>query len=1000
MAGTFVRVALGCGASLLALSAANAQQSPVTDPSVGTDALAASAVTAQSAEQPAASDRPGDKSAADVVVITGIRQSLRTNAQIKKNTLEVVDSITAEDIGKLPDSNVAETLTRIPGVQGYRYGGEGASPVGTGSGLTIRGLSGQTASRIDGRAYFTAGQREFNIEGANPGMVAGIDVFKNPSAEHIEGGIGGLVNIRTRHPLDLKGLTIAGAITGRYNEMVKKVRPEIFGLIADKWDVGHGGQIGILVAADYQTSWNRSDNNPANGGSNFRRAIRADSTEYLTATRIDPITNQPVRIYNSAYDGRTDVSYLADVNPLTLTEAQRANLITATSEVANVFEEDIHRVRKGFNGVLQWKPNPDLEFYAEGNYNYYLYNQDYRFLTTSDSRYVQNLTTHPFEFTEGLANRNSNGGADALLAGQALSSGTFLGSSVGSIGGNEHRPYTTWIGATGFKWRAAPNFDVHLDLSYVKADQSQDNRSVTLAPAAGLTWDIGRDLATTPHQMTITGPDLANAANWVFANYANGTNQVWNDKGGAAQLDFIYRPEIAFLKTLKAGVRYGVQTDSYHNYSFNRNLTTDGRAVAADRSNAFPIGSYADLFETSHTNFMQGDSGYSGGYLVFSPDALLGNNVPDRLTFVTLPAQDSLPENLGLRRYAKEQTYAGYVMGEFGFLDDRIKGNAGVRVVKTDLFTRGMDTLNATTFVPHEATRSYTNALPSLNVVGYITRNTLLRLGYGKGITRPDMGALNPAIVVNQTNGTATAGNPDLKPQKADSYDVSLEHYFGAANYVSVDGFYKKIDGFFSGITQCTTVSTAPPYTGQTSNNCPAGQYSVTQTVNALQGSAKGVEATLQTFFDFDFVPSVFHNFGVAASYTYVKTKNPILIGGVKVVTPQPFTSKNSWSVAGLYENKLLSARVVYTYRSDFVLFGISNNPIDGRYVKGYGILDASVNFNLPHNFGLSLTASNILNQGSNRYVGEPGDYATPFERQHYMNGRIFGASLRYKLGR
>jgi TonB-dependent receptor len=991
MAGTFLKVALGCGASVLALSAANAQQVAAANQSPGTDVLAASAST-QATDQPAAPAQAGPSSnPADVVVITGIRQSLRTNAQIKKNTLEVVDSITAEDIGKLPDSNVAETLTRIPGVQGYRYGGEGASPVGTGSGLTIRGLSGQTASRIDGRAYFTAGQREFNIEGANPGMVAGIDVFKNPSAEHIEGGIGGLVNIRTRHPLDLKGLTIAAAITGRYNDMVKKAQPEVFGLIADKWNVGDGGEIGILIAADYQKSWNRSDNNPANGGANFRRAIRADSAEYTTLG------------LNPAYAGRSDVTYLADVNPLTLTAAERANLITATTETANVFEEDIHRVRKGLNGVFQWKPSADLEFYAEGNYNYYLYNQDYRFLTTGDSRYVQNLVTQPYSFTEGLANRNSNGGTDEVLAGQALSSGTFLKSSVGSIGGNEHRPYTTWIAATGFKWRAAPNFDVHLDLSYVKADQSQDNRSVTLAPAAGLTWDIGRDFTTTPHQMTISGPDLANPANWVFANYANGTNQVWNDKGGAAQLDFIYRPDIAFLKTLKAGVRYGVQTDSYHNYSFSRSLTTNGQNLAGDRSNAIPIGSYADLFETSHTNFMEGDAGYSGGYLVYSPDALLGNNVPERLTFVTLPSQDSLPENLLLRRYTKEQTYAGYVMGEFAFLDDRIKGNAGVRVVKTNLLSRGMqnDTSGTTpVIVPTEATRSYTNVLPSLNVTGYITRNTLLRFGYGKGITRPDMGALNPAVVVNQTNGTATVGNPDLKPQKADSYDVSLEHYFGAANYISVDGFYKKIDGFFSGVDQCVSVATAPPYTGQVSNSCPAGQIRVTRTVNALQGSAKGVEATLQTFFDFDFVPRVFHNFGVAASYTYVKTKNPLLINGMTVITPQPFTSKNSWSVAGLYENKLLSARVVYTYRSDFVLFGISNNPVDGRYVKGYGILDASVNFNLPHNFGLSLTASNILNQGANRYVGEPGAYATGFERQHYMNGRIFGASLRYKLGR
>ena len=141
---------------------------------------------------------------AQTVVVSGIRASARSSVAIKRDSAEVVDSITAEDIGKLPDPNVAETLTLIPGVQGYRYGGEGASPVGAGSGLTIRGLSGQTASQVNGRAFFTAGGREFNIEGAIPGMVAGIDVYKNPTAEHIEGGIGGLVNVRTRNPSDFK----------------------------------------------------------------------------------------------------------------------------------------------------------------------------------------------------------------------------------------------------------------------------------------------------------------------------------------------------------------------------------------------------------------------------------------------------------------------------------------------------------------------------------------------------------------------------------------------------------------------------------------------------------------------------------------------------------------------------------------------------------------------------------------------------------------------------
>jgi TonB-dependent receptor len=201
-----------------------------------------------------------------VVIVKGLRASARSSVAIKKDTMEVVDSITAEDIGKLPDSNVAETLTRIPGVQGYRYGGEGASPVGNGSGLTIRGLSGLTASQVNSRSYFTAGSREFNIEDAIPGMIAGVDVYKNPSAEHIEGGIGGLVNVRTRNPSDFKEFTAAVNTNARYNDLAKKYDPEVFGLIANRFDLGGGSRIGVMAAIAYQTSTGRSDSTPSNRG--------------------------------------------------------------------------------------------------------------------------------------------------------------------------------------------------------------------------------------------------------------------------------------------------------------------------------------------------------------------------------------------------------------------------------------------------------------------------------------------------------------------------------------------------------------------------------------------------------------------------------------------------------------------------------------------------------------------------------------------------------------
>lgn len=934
----------------------------------------------------------------EAIVVTGMRESMKTSVARKKNTMEIVESITADDIGKLPDPNVAETLTRIPGVQGYRYGGEGASPVGEGSGLTIRGLSGQTASRVDGRAYFTAGGREFNIEGAIPGMISGVDVYKNPSAEHIEGGIGGLVNIRTRMPLDFSGLTITGAVSARYNDLAKKVKPEVFALFSDRWQAGDG-EMGFLIGANYQESHNRSDSNPGNGGASLRRAIRADSADYLTTAGA-----------NQAYAGRSDVWHLANA---TCTTTPCNDLITTVGQSSHVFQEDIRRVRKGLNAAFQWKPNPDLEFYAQGNYNYYRYDQSYRFLLLNDSRTVQNLVTSPTSLDSGLASRGTSG----TIAGQSLVGGTFLGSSLNSLGGHEERPYETWIAATGVKWQATDRLNMKLDLSYVKADQSQDNRSVMLTPKSGVTWDITRDLTTTPDMVAFSGPSLSDPANFVFNNYGNGTNQLWDDKGIAAQFDLQYDFDSSFLKDIKAGLRYSIQKSRYSNYSFGgKNLTTDGEALrlvptmvngVLKAPNFIPITSAQDLIGLSPTNWMNGESGYSGGYLVFNPNALQGDNVRDRFPLAGIPSEDSLPENLLARRYAREQSYAGYVMADFAALDDRIRGNAGVRIVKTDLFARAMisqitvDALGnaVTSIIPNTENTSYTDILPSFNITGTLAPDLLLRFGYAKGITRPALGDLNPSIVVNRDTGVGTAGNPNLRPLKADSFDLSLEKYFSGTNYVSAGLFYKDIKGFFNGVEECLTVTSVPAYSGSINNNCAAGEYRITRRVNAEKGNVKGAEFAFQTFFDF--LPGVLQHFGASGSYTFLKTKNPVSFttGGAVVNVPQPFQSKHSWNLAGLYEDDFMSARVVYTYRSDFVLFGVSPNPIDSRYIKGHGILDASLNFNLPHGFALSLNASNILNEAPDRYVGEPGGLATGYERQHYMNGRSFGVGLRYKFG-
>ncbi|WP_075795825.1 TonB-dependent receptor [Massilia putida] len=950
----------------------------------------------------------------NTVLVTGIRASAQSSLAVKRNSMEVVDSISAEDIGKLPDPNVEETLTRVPGVQGYRYGGEGASPSGNGSGLTIRGLSGQTASQVNGRASFTAGSREFNLEDAIPGMIAGVDVYKNPSAEHIEGGIGGLVNIRTRKPSDFKGPTASISTNARYNDLAKKVDPELFGLFANRYDLGGGSRIGVMAAFAFQKSTGRSDSNPANRGPDFRRVIGADTPEYaqLAAANTGNNPGQPM----AKYVGRNDVGYLAPVTmrptsatvgantPDTsiLTPAQAANIISTTAVNANLFQETIMRQRRGLNLAADYRVDNTLRFYAESNYTGYLYHQNYRFVWADTGNNLRNLQTAPFAVTESMVNRNFNGGSDDVLSSRRLLGGTWQDSAIRLWGGDEHSPYTTWIAAGGAEWNPTSALFLKADFSYIKSDRRQDNRRVEMAGAAGLAWDVTRYADGEPHKMTYGGPSLSDPKNFVFSGFPLGW-QHWDDKGNATALDGAYTLESGFFDKIKFGTRYATQQSQYTNRGNFWSLTTDGKPLAADRSNAIPVPSKTDMLQTSPTNYMRGLAGYSGGYIVWNPDRLLGNQVKEQFPASNMPDQDNFPENVAARRFMKESTLAGYLVGDFSAFDESLKGNVGVRVVRTrsTAVAKNRDTTQpGTPLVDYSRTTTYTNVLPTFNATYDLAKDFLARFGFGRGMTRPDLGSLNPSIAYDAGLGTANIGNPDLRPQTADSYDFSLERYFSATNFVSAAVFDKQIKGFFSPVAQCMTVPFAPLYSGATSNGCTNGQYLTSKQVNAAPGYARGVEVAGQWFFGGD---NWWKNFGVAGNYTYVKTSNPVNYGTpaapVWITSQQPYTSKNSYSISGLYEDNKLSGRLVYTWRSSQLLGAVNPiNPLGSGYVGAYGLLDASLNYAIDDRLTLSLNASNLTDKAPNRYVGEAPYFEPSLLGQYFDNGRNISVGLRYKF--
>lgn len=210
--------------------------------------------------QDASEAAPQDEATDDAIVVSGFRESLQNAQSRKKNADTIVDSITAEDIGALPDRSVTETLQRIPGISINRFAA-GVDPDHfsvEGSGVVVRGLT-YVRSEFNGREAFTANNgRALGFADVPSELLGGVDVFKSPSADRVEGGIAGVVNLRTRLPFDKKGLVIAGSLELNYGDFAKKESPTGAVVLSNTWDTGIG-EIGLLASFSYSQLFSRAD---------------------------------------------------------------------------------------------------------------------------------------------------------------------------------------------------------------------------------------------------------------------------------------------------------------------------------------------------------------------------------------------------------------------------------------------------------------------------------------------------------------------------------------------------------------------------------------------------------------------------------------------------------------------------------------------------------------------------------------------------------------------
>jgi iron complex outermembrane receptor protein len=897
---------------------------------VGASALALAAASSAHAQDAAASQAApaaqDDSAAVEEVVVTGVRASLRSAQAIKRDASQIVDSIVATDIGKLPDRNVAEALQRIPGIQIDRNYGEGAN-------IAIRGLT-QVRTEINGRDSFTAGEgRSLSFEDVPSEVLAGVDVYKNPAADLIEGGVGGLVNLRTRMPFDFAGAKFSASVTANNYDFVDKTKPSASVLLSDRWDTKYG-EIGVLANVAYQKG----------------------------AFRQDTISTEP--FYTLKPGDANYVNYPGREGQI-VTVPHGAGMNTTLGD----------RTRKGAVLGLQWRPNDKTELYAQVVHSDYKFEwQDYSVFAYTSGNAIQPAAGKPFKF--------DNDGE--------FVSGSFANVPYDSNTSLTQRHSVTTDYSVGGKWDATDDLTLSTDFQYIRAITDAVRSIVNVGSTIPVfNHDISGDIPVITTEPTGFASNIANFNLGYYLDHIEksvGTSKAW-------RADAEYKaPEDGILKSVKVGVRYTdrealnrssgyrfvgffsplsaspqlAEVNQFDNF-FRDKVDSFGPTVAFKRSIAL------DYKATLNALGLAEGVGYGPADTNTQTEKTYAMYGVARFGFDA--GRFPIDGNVGLRVVRTQVGSEGFV-GTTPILNYGLPG----------------ETSGATVYSAVENSTSYTKALPSLNLRIHLTDDLQLRLAASKALSRPTFTQLNPNINVSEPGSTQTArntatfGNPNLRPLEADQLDASLEWYFNSTGLLYGAAFYKKVDGFIYNVT-----STDVPYT------FPDGRtvlYDITRPENGDNGKIKGFEVGYTQFFDF--LPGLLSGLGVQANYTYVDSQapNPTArdTSGVDIPSvPLEGLSKNSYNAVGIYEKGPFSFRLAYNWRSDFVRTtagnGTGNLPV---YSKAFGQLDASATYDINDHMSFTVEGVNLTDTQRDTFFGKESR-----PRDSILVDRRVSASLR-----
>lgn len=965
-------------------------------------ALAQSADTqsADSQQSEKSQDKKDEKKATDdsqLIIVSGIRNSLASAIDRKRTADTTVDSIVAEDVAKFPDKNIGESLSRVTGVQLTRDFGEGVQ-------ISIRGVE-PDLNRVEVNGATTLGQggRGTDFRELASELIKSVDVYKGYTVDLTEGGVGGTVSIQTRKPLDLKDDLFVVSAAAQHVDTIGGWKPRAT-IVAGKKFLDD--RVGIIVNATYDRNDTRGD---------FIR-----NTEWV---RLGDLNGDNVKNTTNANFGSIDTLAGCDAVPTTgdvgATRADcQVQFYDFSPRIPRYSQWIRHDKRISADAMVEFEPFDNFRVWGGIQYN----ERNNRLI---DYNWVFDLTnTGRYDLTKPVT-VDANGNVIGLTTAPTVTNGSAT-AGAGTIFDTEMRDFayfqssTYWKG--GFKWdldqlqveglAVTSKSKTFGDTNRIAIHGSPSNVEITLDPDNGkpsfnFTDGFNPDDPASYYDgagLAARGPRI----DWRPTELYASEDQL--------KLDVDYETGIDFLQKLEAGLQYRKGTATSWGGGGYLALNADGTTTQVPSANLTIIArtnGAADDFSdptsplwSSQTliDFLSTNTGYTPGTFFDQPgydrsglpDNWLAPNFTDLSGFFDTSGfnHDCVHTCAGYQQPpaydVAEKIFAGYfkVNIETTIAGMPVFGNAGLRVVHTsdsstgsyllrELYEDEIDpTIIRTRTVGTQIIslkNDYWDWLPAFNVAMEVTPNILARANWSKVMARPRFGDLAPNAncLVDLTTGAqddaindgCSAGNPYLKPYRADQFDLNVGWYPNRDTAFSIGYYQKNIKSFILSRTLVQNVD----FFGD------GKRYDVRMPINGEGATQKGFELSGQTAFTF--LPSPLDGFGVIANYTFSDSSNVDLVDQLTGKNlPYPYLSKHSYNLIGYYEKYGIAARLAYNWRSKYLLSAAdrSGNPVF-RDASGY--LDGRIGYTFEvgpvKKMEIFGEAKNITGQGERTTAGD-----------------------------